>query len=213
MPENSRLPKVPLVYLITKGDSNPANFNEKKIEILETLRAAIGGGIELFQIREKNLTAKLLFELVSMASSITFGSGTKLLVSDRADIALAGKADGVHLPANSLRADVIRRNFPEEFIIGVSTHSLAEAESAAKHGADFVVYGPVFESPGKGETVGLAGLKQVCDKLGDFPVLALGGINATNYRSVFDSGARGFAAIRFLNELGNIRQFRDFTNE
>ncbi len=95
------------------------------------------------------MTAKLLFELASESSTITQGTGTKLLVNARADIALAAKADGVHLPAISLRADVIRQSFPEEFIIGVSTHSLAEAESAAKLGADFVVFGPVFESPGK----------------------------------------------------------------
>ncbi|MEJ7847900.1 MAG: thiamine phosphate synthase [Pyrinomonadaceae bacterium] len=207
MPENSRLPNTPLIYLITKGDSNPSNFNEKKNEILEALRAAIESGIQLFQIREKQLTAKLLFELASESSTITQGTGTKLLVNARADIALAAKADGVHLPAISLRADVIRQSFPEEFIIGVSTHSLAEAESAAKLGADFVVFGPVFESPGKGEAAGLEELQRVCGRMRNFPVIALGGINEMNSRSVLECGASGFAAIRALTNSENLRKF------
>lgn len=210
MPENSRLTKIPLIYLITKGDSNPSNFNRKKYKILETLRVATESGIQLFQIREKQLTGKLLFELASQSSILTRGTGTKLLINDRADIALAAKADGVHLPANSMRPDVIRRNFPEEFVIGVSTHSLGEAESAVGFGADFVVYGPVFETPGKGEPIGTVGLRQVCEKLGDFPVIALGGVNETNYESVLDYGASGFAAIRFLNEPENLRDFKRF---
>ena len=201
MRANKPLPPTPLTYLITKGDSNTSNFNEKKAEILEALRVSIESGIKLFQIREKQLTAKLLFELVSEASSIARGTGTKLLVNDRADIAMAAKADGVHLPANSVSADVIRRNFPADFIIGVSAHSLAEAESAAKQGADFVVYGPVFETPGKSEPLGLDELRRVCKSLSGFPVIALGGINETNYRSVLDHGASGFAAIRFLSSL------------
>lgn len=201
MRANNRLAAKPLTYLITRGDSNSSNFTEKKAGILETLRISIKGGIELFQIREKHLTAKLLFELASDASSIARGTGTKLLVNDRADIALAVKANGVHLPANSLRADVVRRSFPEEFVIGVSAHSLAEAESASINGADFVVYGPVFETPNKGKPVGLDELQRVCQKLGDFPVIALGGINETNCQIVMDHGASGFAAIRFLNNL------------
>lgn len=213
MRANNRLPSIPLTYLITKGDSNLSNFNEKKAEILETLRIAIESGIKLFQIREKGLPAKLLYDLVSEVGALTKGTEMSLLVNDRADIALAAKADGVHLTANSLRADVIRHCFPDEFIIGVSAHSFAEAESAAEQGADFVVFGPVFETPGKVEPAGLDGLRRVCERLPDFPVIALGGISETNYRSVLDSGASGFAAIRFLNSSANLRNlFKDFTD-
>jgi len=206
MPANKRLPPGPLTYLITSGESNPSNFSEKKSEIIETLRIAVESGIKLFQIREKHLSAKLVFNLALEAGAISRGTGTKLLINGRADIALAAKADGVHLPANSLRADVIRRSFPSGFLIGVSTHSLAEAEAAAHQGADFVTFGPVFETPGKGEPTGLAVLQQACDRLGHFPVIAIGGLNESNWKSALDHGASGFAAIRFLNDAANLRK-------
>lgn len=190
-----------IVCLITKGEANTANFPVKKKEILQITGNAVEAGISLIQIREKHLNAGLVFELVSEAAKITSKTGTKLLVNDRADIALAANADGVHLPANSLSADLVRRGFPGDFIIGVSTHSLEEAESAAKQGADFVAFGPVFATSGKGEPKGLEELGHVCSVLRPFPVIALGGIDETNYRSVVNAGARGFAAIRYLNEL------------
>ena len=190
-----------VVYLITKGEATPANFSAKKKEILQIVRTAADAGIPLIQIREKRLTVRLLFELVSEAARITAKTGTKLLVNDRADIALAAKADGVHLTVNSLSAVSIRSSFSEDFIIGVSTHSLEEAALAAKQGADFVTFGPIFATPDKGEPKGLDELRGVCQVLAPFPVIALGGINETNCQSVLDSGARGFAAIRYLNEL------------
>ena len=206
MSGNKRFPTDTLTYLITAGEADASNFLAKKAEILETIRIAVDFNIKLIQIREKRLSAKLLFELAAEAAAITRESGTRLLVNDRADIALAAQADGVHLPANSLSADVVRRSFPHEFIIGVSTHSLAEAESAMELGADFVAFGSVFETPDKNDPTGLGALQQVCEKLENFPVIALGGIDETNYRSVLDCGASGFAAIRFLNDPANLRR-------
>lgn len=201
------LPAKPIVYLITKGEADTANFTHKKKEILQVIRVAVESGVSLIQIREKNLTAHSLFELTESVSEITRTSGTKLLVNDRADIALAAGADGVHLPAAGLAADIVRKNFPPRFLIGVSTHSTAEASAAESNGADFVTFGPVFQSPGKGEPQGLARLNDVCKSLDACPVIALGGIDESNFAEVLKNGASGFAAIRFLNDENNLRKF------
>lgn len=190
----------PLIYLITKGEANAANFDEKKRKILQIIKAAAESKISLIQIREKNLPARLIFELASDAAKLVKNTRTKLLINDRADVAQAAKCDGVHLTESSLSAETIRRDFPENFIIGVSTHSLESAESAKMQSADFVTFSPIFASPGKGEPQGLEKLRKVCEHLKNFPVIALGGINETNWQTVLENGASGFAAIRFLNE-------------
>ena len=195
----------PIIYLITKGDATDLNFASFRQEMLDIVRVAVEVKVSLIHIREKRLSARLLFELTVSVSEITRGSVTRLMVNDRADIALAAKADGVHLAANSLPVDVIRRSFPKDFIIGASTHTADAAVNAVSDGADFVVFGPVFETPGKGEPQGLAALTDVCEKLYPFPVIALGGIDGPRKQSVLDAGAAGFAAIRYLNDAENLR--------
>lgn len=195
----------PIIYLITKGEATESNFEQTRREILDILRVAVEERVSLIQLREKLLSARLLFELTAAAGEITNRSMTRLLVNDRADIAVAAGADGVHLTANSLPVDVIRKNFPSEFIIGVSTHSIEEVSKAAHDGADLAVFGPVFGSPGKGEPTGLAALADVCLAAGTLPVLGLGGIDGTNYGSVLAAGASGFAAIRGLNDADSLR--------
>ena len=193
----------PLIYLITKGDTTAANYAEKKKETLKIIEIAAGFEIPLIQIREKMLSAKLLFELTAEAARITKNSKTALLVNDRADIALAADADGVHLAAKSLSAEIIRRNFPKNFIIGVSAHSLEKVQEAKRRKADFAVFSPIYYTPDKGVPLGLETLRDVCEIVKPFPVLALGGIDETNYKSVLEA-ADGFAAIRFLNEAENL---------
>ncbi|MBK8303531.1 MAG: thiamine phosphate synthase [Chloracidobacterium sp.] len=193
----------PIIYLITKGEATPANFDDASRQILEIVSVAVEEKIHLVQIREKHLTAKLLFELTTKVVKITKGSATRVLVNDRADIA-AG-ADGVHLTSRSLSAQIIRNTFGGKLIIGASTHNIDEARSAVAGGADFIVFGPVFETPGKGAATGLSALSDVCDKLKPFPVIALGGVDKGNYRSVIYAGAKGFAAIRSLNDIDRLR--------
>lgn len=194
----------PAVYLITSGEATVFNFFEKRAEILKLVKNAVRSKINLVQIREKQLSAKLLFELAAEAAKVTGNSGTKLLVNDRADVAFAAKADGVHLTGVSLPTAIIRQSFPPEFIIGVSTHSVAEANEARKQGADFVTFSPIFPTDSKaeyGEPQGLKKLSEVCRRLNPFPVIALGGIDETNFSKTLENGASGFAAIRFLNDL------------
>jgi len=192
---------VPIIYPITSGKANPD-------EILRLVRAAVDAEVPLFQIREKSLHARVLFELVARAAEITRGSRTRLLVNDRSDIARAAGADGVHLTTQSLPADVVRKIFGAEFLIGVSTHSLEEARLARAAGADFVVFGPVFEKRGYSAPQGVDKLAEVTRALGEFPVVAIGGITLDNVDECFQAGARGIAAIRLLNDAENLTRWK-----
>ena len=192
-----------LIYLITSGrttvHTTPAT--EAFLDILNLVRAGVAAHLDFIQIREKNLSASILFELAAAAARITNGSATKLLINDRSDIAAAAGADGVHLTTQSLPTEVVRHTFGDEFLIGVSTHSELEAEDARRSGADFVVFGPVFETPSKqiyGEPQGLEKLHEVTSALHDFPVLAIGGIDLDNAADCFRAGASGIAAIRLF---------------
>lgn len=189
----------PIVYPITSGKATTP-------DILRLVRAAIEAGVGLLQIREKSLPARELYELTTSAAEITRGSRTRLLVNDRADIARAAGADGVHLTSYSLPAHVVRSTFGPEFLIGVSTHSLEEARTARDGGADFVVFGPVFEKHGFSNPEGLDKLRQVTSEVGDFPVLAIGGISLENVAACFEAGASGIAAIRLLNDAGRMSE-------
>lgn len=167
------------------------------------VEAAVAAKVPLFQIREKTMSARVLFELTARAAEITRGSDTRLLVNDRSDIARAAGADGVHLTSKSLPADVVRKTYGPEFLIGVSTHSLDEARAARVGGADFVVFGPVYETESKlefGAPQGLSRLEEVTSELRGFSVVAIGGITLENAGACFKAGASGVAAIRLLND-------------
>ena len=200
---------LPIIYPITSGATSPQTTPDDTqfSEILLLIRAAVDAEVPLFEIREKLLHARVLFELVARAVEITHDSKTRLLINDRSDIARAAGADGVHLTTQSLPVEVVRNIYGAEFLIGVSTHSLDEARAAQVAGADFVVFGPVFETESKrayGEPKGLDKLRDVTRALGEFPVVAIGGITLQNARECFRMGASGIAAIRLLNDAKNM---------
>ena len=204
---------VPIIYPITSGKTSPQTTPDDPqfSEILRLVRAAADADVPLFQIREKSLHARVLYELVARAAKITRGSTTRLLVNDRSDIARAAGADGVHLTTQSLPVEVVRSLFGADFLIGVSTHSLDEARAARAGGADFVVFGPVFETESKrayGEPQGLSKLAEVVRELSEFPVVAIGGITLDNIDECFQAGARGIAAIRLLNDTENLTRWK-----
>ncbi len=202
----SHVSEKPITYLITRGEAMSENFASAKKQILDIIALAIEENVSLIQIREKQLSARLLCELTEAAVALTRGSSTKVLVNDRADIAMACGADGVHLTSNSIPVNVIRSMVPAGFVVGVSTHSSGDIMAAAQHGADFAVLAPVFATPGKGEPNGLDMLADSCEATLPFPILALGGVDESNFTTVLDAGAAGFAAIRAMNEPKRLRE-------
>jgi len=159
--------------------------------------------VPLVQLREKNLSARSLFELTTRAAELTRGSRTRLLVNDRSDIAVAARADGVHLTTRSLPARVVREAFGRRLLIGVSTHTLSEARAARDDGADFAVFGPIFETPSKlayGPPLGLDELSATALSLKPFPLLALGGITRANAANALRAGAVGIAGISLFGD-------------
>ena len=195
----NHLGPAPLVCLITPGHANPDNYQTESARILDTVRSSVNDGVSIVQIREKDLPARLLFELVREAVLIASGSSTIVTVNDRADIAAAAKAKGVHLPENGLSPRVMRSGFGQ-LVVGSSVHSIEAATRAAEGGADYVLFGPIFETPGKGPSVGLDALTRVCEAVYGTPVIALGGIDEHNCEQAIGAGGAGIAAIRSLND-------------
>lgn len=174
-------------YYITGGDK----------KVLEYIRRAIDDGVEYVQIREKHLNARDVFQLVSRAVQASESTNTRILVNTRADIAIAAGAHGVHLPANSISPRLLRSITSPEFIIGVSCHTLDEITRADQESADFAVFGPVFDTPGKGPALGVNALHASCAAT-TLPVLALGGITWQNASRCIEAGAAGIAGIRLF---------------
>jgi thiamine-phosphate pyrophosphorylase len=209
----STLPQTrPLIYLISDRRALPHNpeIPEPGARQIELIREASRNGCQLVQIREKDLNARDLLELTRAVIAAAHPHGAKVLINDRLDVAIAAKADGVHLPASSFTAAearaLARKKGLNDFLIGVSTHSLAEASSAESGGADFIVCGPVYDTPSKrayGAPIGIDRFAEICESV-KIPVLVLGGINLSNFREPFQRGAAGIAAIRLFADQEKI---------
>lgn len=191
----------PIAYCISTGELSAENFAKERPVFVDSVKRAADLGFDYFQIREKKLPARFLFELSKECGAVARGAALKVLLNGRADIAIAAGLAGVHLPADGVPAAIVRRSFGNDLVISVSIHSLAEALAAQRDKADLVLFGPVFASPGKGEPRGLAALADVCSALGELPVIALGGVKADDLDDVIQAGAAGFASIRYLNGL------------
>lgn len=174
-------------------------------KLIACVRVATAANVDWIQVREKDLPSRALLALVRdvIGAGATSDAAAKVIVNDRLDVALAAGADGVHLGHTSMPVeDVVRwcrsGNAPKEFLVGASCHSISEAIDARAAGADYLFFGPIFDTPSKralGAPQGTAELAVIC-AAARLPVLAIGGVSAANAQECLRAGAAGVAAIR-----------------
>jgi thiamine-phosphate pyrophosphorylase len=179
------------VYLITDRKQVRAEA------LVPAVTAALAAGVRAVQLREKDVSDRELLALGVVLRQRTRQVGAKLLINDRADVAVAVEADGVHLTRTSYSVCAARRLVGKSGIIGVSTHSAAEVREAEAAGADFVTLGPIYETPSKrryGPALGVGPLREAVQSV-RIPVLAIGGIKLPEAAAVLRAGAAGVALI------------------
>ena len=194
-----------LLYYITDRSQFPGTESERCHKLLQKVAEAAAWGVDLVQLREKDLAARELEGLAreALRRLQAARTSTRLLINSRVDVALAVGAHGVHLRSRDISVEEVRtiwrlaagRATP---IVSVSCHSAEEVHDAREAGADYAVFAPVFEKTGSAEFRGLEGLRQACRH--PIPVLALGGIRVENAGSCIQAGAKGIAAIRLFQE-------------
>ena len=202
----------PLLCYVTDRRSLSESEPRQALEtLLSKVEAAAASGVDWIQIREKDLSGRdyawLTREALHRAAKheASNGAPAHILVNDRLDVALSERAGGVHLGESSLPLPEARRFLEsrgerEDFVIGVSCHSLEAAKSAAIAGAHYLFFGPVYTTPSKaafGAPQGLERLAEVCRTV-SIPVLAIGGITLANASDCLAAGAYGIAAIRLF---------------
>jgi len=171
--------------------------------LLRQIGRAASAGVQLVQIRERDLDGRALFDLARSAVDAVRGSSTRIIVNDRLDVALAARAHGVHLRDRSFAPSRVRSMVPPGFLIGRSVHSVDDAASELVLAADYLLYGNVFETASKPGRPA-AGLRQLSDvvRATTLPVLAVGGVSAERIPALLEAGAAGFAAISMFAEPG-----------
>ncbi len=171
--------------------------------LLGIIARRLADGVEMIQLREKDLEARRLLELARRVMALPNPKRTQILVNTRVDVALACGAAGVHLPGDSPPPALLRRFVPRAFLIGVSCHSVDEVRRAEAEGADYVFFSPVFRPLSKapyGPPQGLTVLAEACRAV-SIPVLALGGIQAGNVEACLAAGAAGVAGISMFQTV------------
>ena len=174
----------------------------------QVVEEALAGGVRAVQLREKDLPARAFLQLAEKMRLLTARYGARLLINDRLDVCLAVGADGVHLRADSLPVPVARKILGLDRLIGQSAHSVSEVIEAEREGADFVVLGPIYDTPSKrsmGRPLGLSAIRSAVSRV-SIPVFAIGGIRSERILEVIRCGGQGVAVISALLQAPSPRK-------
>lgn len=214
-----------LLCYITDRKQLPGDEATRRRLLLEKIAEAARCGVDLIQLREKDLSGRELEVFARQIAGVVRDGlrtenrelQTRLLINSRTDIAVAIGADGVHLGSDDISPSDARSIWSQcaagtRPTIGVSCHSADDVRRAAAEGADFVLFAPVFGKHDAPETppAGLEGLRRTCKE--NIPILALGGVTSENARACVDAGAAGIAGIRVFQE-NEIRKVVDFLRQ
>lgn len=198
------------LYYVTDRKALPGTPEAQVRLLLEKIQEAGRAGVDWVQIREKDLPAGVLSDLVGEAKR-RVADRCRILINDRLDVAIAAGADGVHLGERSLRVAHGKRfcaahHHTGEFLVGVSTHSVEALQSAEASGADYAIFGPIFATPSKlayALPQGVEKLQEAC-RCVRIPVVAIGGITVENAIECVSAGAAGVAGIRLFQDAGDL---------
>jgi thiamine-phosphate pyrophosphorylase len=171
-------------------------------------RELFSAGVRLIQIRDKHASSRQLYETCIELKELLRGSGCRLIVNDRADVARAAEADGVHLGQDDLPVEMARRVLAPNQWIGFSTHSVEQVIDADRSSADYIAFGPIFPTASKENpdaVVGLEGLREARRATGK-PLVAIGGITLQNAREVLAAGADSLAVLGDLLNAPDVRE-------
>jgi thiamine-phosphate pyrophosphorylase len=185
---------LPTVYPIT--DTRLSGLSHA-----EQVTRLIHGGATLIQLRDKGTASREFYHQTEAAFQVARNHNAKLIINDRVDIALALKADGVHLGQSDLPVEAARRLLGKDAIIGFSTHNIIQAKLAATMPLDYIAFGPIFQTSTKENpdpVAGLAALREVRASIGSLPLVAIGGVNLINAAVVLGAGADALAMISEL---------------
>lgn len=176
----------------------------------ELVKRLIDGGATLIQLRDKHGAPKDFVHDAEAAVAVARQNNTRIIINDRVDVAMAVDADGVHLGQDDMPVEAARNLLGPRAIIGFSTHNLAQVKLAVTLPADYIAFGPIFDTQTKNDhepVVGVKGLRELKDILGRTPLVAIGGITEANFRTAFDAGADSVAVISdLLREPNEIPQ-------
>ena len=200
--------QIPKLYAITDRRISGLSHAEQVARLAE-------GGATFIQLREKNSSPREFYLEAGAALEIARAHHVKIIINDRADIALALKADGVHLGQDDLDPRAAREVLGDRAIIGYSTHTFAQVNEAMQMPVDYIAFGPVFTTSSKDnpeQTVGLENLSRVRERLNaQVPLVAIGGINLDNALDTINAGANSIAVISAL--LKNPAKIAERTRE
>lgn len=186
--------KLPRVYPLTDVQLS-GHSHAEQVQLLSL------GGATVIQLREKQMAASQFYEQATAAVATAKNNGVQLIINDRADIALVIGAHGVHLGQDDMPPEAARRVLGNAAIIGYSTHNVEQAKRALTLPIDYIAIGPIFETATKSDTsptLGVDGLRAVRRAVGNFQLVAIGGISPANARQALEAGADSVAVISSL---------------